>query len=288
MEIGLFTDNHESGFEKTIANALANLNVDLIVNMGDLIERPERDILVSTMEEFCKTQIPFISIPGNYETVDSWKDACEYLSRRYPNFVNGAQNPLYSFQDFGLVLIPGSERFNRGFEISDKCATNPTNHSSNPQKIGERIRKDKLDISRTLLFCHEPPKQEHETGTDVAVQGVNVLNGSVVFGRSTREAIESGYYKKRFSNQGSELTRQLVNQLGINFVFSGHIHEGLGAFTKDGEPVKEKEYSSSLYFNPGPAKNGIYSTISLDTIVGELQASYQRFALLGHTGYESL
>ena len=77
-------------------------------------------------------------------------------------------------------------------------------------------------------------------------------------------------------------------QTGISFVVSGHIHEGLGALTKDGAEVNQNEYVSSLYLNPGPAKNGIFVVLTLNAAGGRLRAKYERHLSWGETGYAGL
>ncbi len=272
MKIGLFTDNHSSGSEKLIAQEMNS--VDLIISCGDNIELPTPNELWKALIPFCETKKLFYAIPGNYESQESWNAACAYLSKKYSNFVNAADKQVYQFDKYNLVFIPGVEQLPGGFEVDE----------GNLKILLKKIGK----LENKLLFCHEPPKQDYSTGTDVAVQARSVIDGSVIFGRNTKDAIDSGLYKKEFVNRGSDLIRSFVDRTGINFVFSGHLHESMGAVNYIGRKIEEEDFSDSLYLNPGPAKNGIFAIVEVKEDQGILKAKYERKTLFGKTGYEDL
>ncbi|MBI4918976.1 metallophosphoesterase [archaeon] len=268
----MFTDNHSSGSEKLITEGMNS--VDLIISTGDSIEIPVPTELWKALIPFCETNKPFYAIPGNYESQESWNAACAYLLKKYPNFINAANEQVYRFDKYDLIFIPGVENFEAGFEVNEH----------NLKRLLKKVDK----LNNKILFCHEPPKQDYSTGTDAAVQARSVIDGSVIFGRNTKDAIDSGLYKKEFVNRGSELIRSFIDRAGINFVFSGHLHESIGAVDYIGRKIEEEEFTKSLYLNPGPAKNGIYAIVTIEESNGILKAKYERKMLFGKTGYEDL
>lgn len=272
MKFGLFTDNHSSGLEQVIINSFKD--VDVIISIGDNVEHSTKEELWKALIPFCETGKPFYAIPGNYETKDIWTGVCEQLSRKYSNFINAAEKQIHQLNDLNLVFIPGTEGSNRGFTVKRENL--------------ENLLKQAKPLSNKLLFTHEPPKQDYSTGTDFSVKAISIIDGSIVYGRHTREAIESGYYRLGTTNQGSELIRSFVELAGINFVFSGHIHEGIGAVDYIGQKIEENTFTDSLYLNPGPAKKGLSAILETKIINGKLQAKYSRNLLLGKTFYEGL
>ncbi|MBI5065905.1 metallophosphoesterase [Candidatus Woesearchaeota archaeon] len=274
MKFGLFTDNHSSKVE--IEELLINSfrDVDVIVSIGDNVEHSTKENLWQVLRSFCEIGKPFYAIPGNYETKDIWDGVCEQLSKRYSNFVNAAEKQVYQLNDLNLIFIPGTEDARRGFTVNKKDL--------------EKVLKQVKPLTNKLLFTHEPPKQDYSTGTDFSVQAISIIDGSVVYGRHTKEAIDSGYYRLGATNQGSELIRSFVELAGINFVFSGHIHEGIGAVDNLGRKIEENTFTEVLYLNPGPAKNGLNAIMETKNVDGKLQAKYSRNLLLGRTFYEGL
>ncbi len=272
MKFGIFTDNHSSGLEKLIINSFKN--VDVIISIGDNVEHSTKEELWNAVHPFCETGKPFYAIPGNYEKKDIWDGVCGYLTRKYPNFINAAEKQVCQFNDLNLVFIPGTEGSSRGFTVKKENLENLLNQVK--------------PLNNKLLFTHEPPKQDYSTGTDFSVKAISIVDGSVVFGRHTKELIDSGYYRLDTTNQGSELIRSFVDLAGINFVFSGHIHEGIGAVNYIGKKIEENTFTESLYLNPGPAKKGLSTILETKITDGKLQVKYSRKLLLGKTFYEGL
>ncbi|MGV8141748.1 MAG: metallophosphoesterase family protein, partial [Candidatus Woesearchaeota archaeon] len=260
----IFTDNHSSNLEEQIVEGFAKENVDWIINLGDLIE-PYRDSeLLKIQQIFLTLNKPFISIPGNYENTNLWNHVSNRLKNN-SNFIDGARTPIFNYNGISFISIPGNKMPNISY-LKDITIN--------------------ANLNKSIILSHEPPKQYNNPATDLAVQAENKSTKQLVFGRNTKSYIDSGRYKKRFENRGSDIIRKFVDDLNLNFVFSGHIHEGLGAYSKEGKKIKEEEYSSSMFFNPGPAKNGIYSIITIDET--EMKIKYKTHLLFGTTRYEDL
>ena len=265
MKIGVFTDNHSSGLENEIVKGFAKENIDLIINLGDIIEPERGEELVKITNTFLELKKPFISIPGNYESIYEW----DFLSKKLKDntyFIDGEKNTVFNYGEISFISIPGFR-------------------TPNLANLKEKTLKY-ANLNKSIVLSHEPPKQNSKQATDLAIQAENILTGQVVFGRNTKSYIYSGNYKKKFEHRGNLLIRKFIDDLNIHFIFSGHIHEGLNAYSKEGIEIKEDEYTSSLFFNPGPAKNGIYAIITLDE--NSMSLSYKRHLLFGISGYEEL
>jgi Icc-related predicted phosphoesterase len=265
MKLGVFTDNHSSNLEEQIVEGFAKENIDIIINLGDLIE-PGRDAeLLKITNTFLSLNKPLISIPGNYEDIDIWNQLSNKLKNN-SNFIDGAKNTVVNYHGISFISIPGYRTPDLSY-LKD-------------------ITLNNANLNKSIVLSHEPPKQYTNSSTDLAVQAENKFTKQLVFGRNTKAYIDSGKYYKRFENRGNYIIRKFVDDLNLSFVFSGHIHEGLGAYSKEGKKINEEEYSSSMFFNPGPAKNGIYAIITIDE--NKMTLKYKTHLLLGATRYEEL
>jgi predicted phosphodiesterase len=271
MKIGIFSDNHEGGLEDKLATMLKEANVEAIIGLGDYtqgIHRPASE-LIKVLEPFCGVGVPFFCLPGNYETISQFREVREELTD--PNFKFVDKNSVISFNGINLVLIPGDKIYDcfRVFGMDS---------------FYEEIKEE--DFPRAAIFSHEPALQDFE-GTDWGIYAVNPLTGEEIFGADTKEYIDRGWTKK-FRHVGRLELRKLIDQTGINFAFSGHIHESMNTLTKEGVEVREGEYCSSMFFNPGPARKGIYAIVDFEFIDGKLQCKYERRMLFGKTFYEGI
>ncbi|MBR9705490.1 hypothetical protein GOV14_00495 [Candidatus Pacearchaeota archaeon] len=278
MKLGIFTDNHSSGLEETIAKRFCENKVDLIVSLGDLIESRDSDSTKDRLEIFAKTKIPFLAIPGNYEWPWKWNEAIKKLTEMYDNLVDGSKPGVYTFKGQDFIHIPGSERNHCGYEVNKETM----------KSLSSKL--DNIDTTKSILLCHEPHYQYGENGTDIAVQAKHRVYNTVKFGRETKAALKDKDYVKVFNHIGNKDIREFVDRNNLVFVFSGHIHEGFSAVNKNGELIDEEKYSPSLYLNPGPAKNGIFAIVDIDNKGNEekMQIKYKRELLLGKTFYGDL
>jgi Icc-related predicted phosphoesterase len=265
MKLGVFTDNHSSNLEEQIAEGFARENIDVIINLGDLIELGKDEELLNITNTFLSLNKPLISIPGNYETIGMWDQLSNKLKNN-SNFIDGAKNTIINYNGISFISIPG-------------------NKTPNIEYLKD-ITLNNVNLNRSIVLSHKPPKQYNNSATDLAIQAENKFTKQLIFGRNAKEYIDSGIYTKKFKNNGSDIIRKFVDDLNLNFVLSGHIHEGLGAYSKEGKKLNKEEYSSSMFFNPGPAKNGIYAIITIDE--NEMTVKYKTHLLFGATRYEEL
>ena len=291
MRIGLFADNHDSGLESEIAQEFQDNSVDVIISLGDNVDKKLcAESIIRIMEPFCETGLPFYAITGNHEKYDAWSEASKTLTERYPNYVDAAQNRIQKLNGLNLIFVPGTERVQGEFHVSNACHsglhTNNGNnfYVTNLKELKREIQAQALDMRRTILFCHDPPEQEYENGTDSLMGVENPLkeiSDELPYKQLGTEEDKVMYICEMLQKQGSIFMNFFVRTLGIKFVFSGHIHKAVNAITKDGKDVTEGEYASSLFLNPAPAKNGAIAIIDVKTNNEIIHAKYARIFLYG-------
>ncbi len=282
MQIGLFSDNHSSGLEALIASFMKGC--DIICCLGDTVEiEDDYRHIVQALSPSCQTSIPVYAIPGNYEAYGDWHAACDILGKKYPDFHDMSQRNMLEMKGFTFLFVPGTEKYFSGFRISQDLSSGlyGNGYVTNVSDLCRQAEtKDNI-----ILFSHEPPRQYGAYGTDRAVSAVS-QGGKIVLGRVTKEYVETGRYSKQFTHEGSDLMRRLVDRLSIRFVFSGHIHEALGGVTKEGEPVGEHQLAPTLFYNPGPAKNGCAAIIHIDE--RGMRVEYTQILVNQVSGYAGL
>ena len=270
-KIGLFADNHEGGYEKCIARAMQDHSVDLIVGLGDIIDVDNGPgDMIRNLSPFCRTKIPTYVIPGNHESYHTWHEACKFLGLKYPNFHDATRNKIHAFNNLNMLFIPGTERCIEGeFRISNACKSglhkNGMNHYvTNLKQLKKEILKHKLNLERTILFCHDPPEQTYKNGTDslINIEDISTYHYSDLI--KIKDDEKELYEQEILMGQGSTLVRHFAFSLNLQVILSGHIHR-TSAITLDGIDILENQKSKSLLLNPGPANEGNYAIVHVES-----------------------
>jgi len=270
MKIGIFSDSHEGNLEERIAERFVEEKVDMLIGLGDYGDEMNTSPakITKALSPFCKTQIPFLAIPGNYESMESWNDSLNSIQGQ---LIDGVSNPIFTLGGINFISVPGNVPDAEPFFINLK----------------EKISKSGLDLSKSILVSHYPPRQIGR-GTDYSVFARNLYTGEEYFGRTTKEALALPGYRKSFRNSGSGKLANFIQEMKINFVFSGHIHEAFGGFGREGNKILPQILDTDyLYLNPGPARNGIYAIVNTK-LEEKLKLSFRIQALNALTYYEGL
>jgi Icc-related predicted phosphoesterase len=284
MKLGIIADNHSGGHEKRIVKELKKLKVDLLINLGDLNNPYISTDIYEFQKRFLKIEKPFISIPGNDEYIGDWNYASRLLSGN-KNFIDGTKQPIFCYNGLYFISVGGSENNINEYGFRERLNSDGRGAINLEKILNEAIQK-KVDFSRAILLTHEPPKQNGNSATDLAVHAEHLTSKEIIFGEYIKFALSSGEYRKKLSNEGSHLLTDFIKKTGIKFVFSGHIHEAFGAVNENGESVKEHEYTPALFLNPGPAKNGMFATVDVNE--KNMEMKYKLYLLLGKSGFEKL
>ncbi len=232
-------------------------------NKENYKEENEEDDLQELIDAFRilgKTGLPVLIIPGNHENKKDYALAFERLKEKYPNLIDLVQYRAVDNDDVNFVSLPG-------YQIKEKSILTASGETRNLKFLpkdgffadAETIQESKKwtkDLEETspildqtvVLLTHGPPKTDARRGPGTLYSG---------------------------EDAGDENTRIMMQEAGISFALSGHIHEAGGlAANLDGTPVKEGEWSDRFVLNVGSLEEWKL----LDGSISQGQAALVTFA----------
>lgn len=234
--IGIIGDPHGL-FDKAskAAQELKANGVDEIFLIGDLALNTElrygiknnislEEQVYHVLIEVAKTKLPIFVIPGNHETKESYQNAIEKARDSYSNIIDMTKYKVFEKGSLDFIFLPGYqviESKNRRF-IPKEGYYASTEMMCDIGRIAYDLN---VKNNTVVLVTHGSPF----TG---AVRGP----GTTYDGRDI----------------GDKVISEIMNNAGIKFSVSGHIHEagGNGA-TLNGKSVGENELSDELHLNAG-------------------------------------
>ena len=128
-------------------------------------------------------------------------------------------------------------------------------HVYNPNDLMELVTRP----DRTILLCHNPPQMSADDTFDVAVRAI--YKGQEIAGPLVEQLLKEGKGVPKKVHAGNQLLSSLVDELGIQKVLAGDIHEAVYTTDRQGNPVPAGTFSREIFGNPGPAKDGKYGVL---------------------------
>ncbi|MBI4163462.1 MAG: hypothetical protein HY512_01250 [Candidatus Aenigmarchaeota archaeon] len=289
IKIGVVTDSHMGGFDSRIAEALKREELDGIEYLGDAPSNmhapPQKhfDDITATLKIYDKVGVPVSWIPGNYEDFVAYHAAFSQLEDKLDNVVDATRQGKYTLKlngiEVDLVWVPGStEDVSRGFHVrndlgptADYSKGKSHIHVYNPNDLRELVTRP----DRTILLCHNPPQMSADNTFDVALRAI--YRGNKIIGPIVGELVKAyrgeitptGKVKELFDGRaqlvrehaGNPVLSGLVDELGIQKVLAGDIHDAVYTTDRQGRSIPPGTFSRELFGNPGPAKDGRYGVL---------------------------
>lgn len=270
LNIGVVTDSHFGGDDALIANCIKVDGLDAVCFLGDA-PSSIRSAPVNQFMEIYQSVLVFedIGVPvfwmaGNYEDYFAYKAVFNRLEDALDNVIDVSRmdRPAH-FRGYDLLFIPGASELMRGFHVTSQVdrgeyfLNGSQVYVSNPGSLRGMVS----DPKRTVVFSHQPCRMDGSPSIDLAVNAEYA--GRVIAGPAAHSLLKRRVARPLMGHVGDAHLRDVLCSIGIDKFISGHIHEGVAISDAAGNPIPEGKYSSQIYANPGPAKEGDYGVLTL-------------------------
>ena len=246
MKIGIFGDLHGEN-PKDIIEDFNYKKVDLILANGDFISCKNKDLEGILENIVSNANAMVVTIPGNYEEVNSWEKSMKRLQAEYENIIDNHKKK-FKFKNYNIVSYGGGTI--RPSCMDDIFYIDP---------MSDIKMLIPLFNEKNIIFqLHEPPK----------------YYGDIACFYRTKQYIIPASCKDKNSikrNVGNEWLTYLIEgefadvikSFSIpRLVTAGHIHESID--TKEIKTRKQTSNAYNLFINPGAAMNGKYAIVEIN------------------------